>query len=167
MNRRQKSILLNFIVVITITIAAVAAMVNFKDWVNRSESIRAMEHLSRIVQQYRKSRGCIPPESYIDGVKASLEGRTQLGEINYRSRWINFESTPDAVLAYAEKEYGSSLLNNGYVVLRLDGHVEWMGKEEFDALLPESERAMEFEMLHRGPEFISPLNRSADFGFAP
>lgn len=167
MNRRQKSILLNSIIVITITAAAVVAMVNFKDWVNRSESIRAMEHLSRIILQYRKNRGCVPPESYIDGIKATLEGRTQLGEINYRARWINFESTPDEVLAYAEKKYRSSWLDDGYVVLRLSGKVEWMSKKEFDALLPESEREMEFEMLHRRPKLIPPLNRPSDFGFTP
>ena len=163
MNRRQKSILLNSIIVITITAAAVVAMVNFKDWVNRSESIRAMEHLSQIILQYRKSHGCVPPESYIDGIR----GRTQLSEINYRARWINFESTPDEVLAYTEKKYGSSLLNDGYVVLRLNGQVEWMSKKEFDALLPESEREMEFEMLDRGPKLIPPLNRPFDFGFTP
>jgi hypothetical protein len=163
MNRRQKSILLNSITVITITVAAVVAMVNFKDWVNRSESIRAMEHLSRIILQYRKSHGCIPPESYIDGIR----GRTQFGEINYRARWINFESTPDEVLAYAEKKYGSSLLNDGYVVLRLNGQVAWISKKEFDALLPESEREMEFEMLDREPKLVPPLNRPSDFGFTP
>ncbi len=167
MNRRQKSVLLNSITVITITVAAVVAMVNFKDWVNRSESIRAMEHLSRIILQYRKSHGCVPPESYVDGIRASLEGRTQLGEINYRARWINFESTPDEVLAYAEKKYRSSWLDDGYVVLRLNGQVEWISKKEFDALLPESEREMEFEMLDRRPKLIPPLNRPSDFGFTP
>lgn len=167
MNKRQKSILLNFATVTTITMIAVVGMVNLKDWINRSESIRAMEHLSRIVLQYRKNNGSIPPKSYIDEIKANLEGRAQLGEINYRARWISFESTPDEILAYAEKDYGSSLLRDGYVVLRLNGHVEWISKQEFDTLLPESEREMEFEMLHRRPELILPRRRSSDFGFNP
>ena len=157
MNKRQKSILLNFVTVTTITMIAVAGMVNLKDWINRSESIRAMEHLGQIVLQYRKNHGCVPPESYVDGIKANLEGRTQIGKINYRGRWLNFESTPDEILAYTEKKYGSSLFSDGYVVLRLDGRVEWMGKQEFDTLLPESEREMESEMLQRGPELITPL----------
>jgi hypothetical protein len=149
MNKRQKSILINFVIVIIITAVAVVAMVNLKDWINRSEAIRAMEHLGRIVLQYRKDYGSVPPESYVDRIKEELEGYARLGKVNYRAQWIDFESMPDEILAYTEKKYRSSLLNDGYVVLRLDGRVEWMGKQEFDTLLPQQQRQRETEMLRK------------------
>ena len=157
MNKRQKSILLNGATVITFTVVAVLALINFKDWVNQSESIRAMEHLGRIVLQYRQGRGAVPPESYVNGIKAELEGHTQLGKINYRARWIHFDSKPEEVLAYTEKKYNSFLFSPGYVVLHLDGRVEWMDKEKFDIILPESERQKELEMPYGGGlDLISP-----------
>ena len=149
MNKRQKSILINFTIVIIITAVAVVAMINFKDWVNRSEAMRAMEHLSQIVLQYRKSYGSVPPESYVDRIKEELEGHVRLGNLQYRARWIDPDATPGEVLAYTGKKYRSSLLSDGYVVLRLDGRVEWMGKQEFDTLLPEQQRQMETEMLRK------------------
>jgi hypothetical protein len=36
------------------------------------------------------------------------------------------QSNPDDVPAYTEKKYRSPLLRDGYVVLRLDGRVQWM-----------------------------------------
>lgn len=156
MNKRQKSLLINGLAVITLTFITVSALINFKDWTNRSESIKAMEHLSRIVFQYRKSRGAVPPETYVNGIKAELEGNPQLGKINYRARWIHFDSKPDEILAYVEKKYNSLLFSPGYVVLRLDGRVEWIGKEEFDIILPESERQKEFELPYEGSESILP-----------
>jgi len=36
------------------------------------------------------------------------------------------QSNPDDVPAYTEKKYRSPLLGDGYVVLRLDGRVQWM-----------------------------------------
>ena len=149
MNKRQKSILINFTIVIVITAVAVVAMINFKDWVNRSEAMRAMEHLSQTVLQYRKNYGSVPPESYVDRIKEELEGHVRLGNLQYRARWIDPDATPGEVLAYTEKKYRSSLLSDGYVVLRLDGRVEWMGKQEFDTLLPEQQRQMETEMLRK------------------
>ena len=43
MNKQQKRILANFAVVMVITVAAVIGMVELKNWVNRSEAMRAME----------------------------------------------------------------------------------------------------------------------------
>ena len=77
MNRRQKTILIDFITVIIVTVIAVVAMINFKDWVNRSEAMRAMEHLGKIVLQYRKNYGSVPPESYVDRIKEDLEGHVR------------------------------------------------------------------------------------------
>jgi len=149
MNKRQKAILVEFIIVIVITAVAVVAMLNFKDWVNRSEAVRAMEHLGQIVLQYRKNHGSVPPESYVDGIKEDLEGYVRLGDLRYRARWLDFESTPNEILAYTERNYRSLLVGKGYVVLRLDGRVEWMGKREFETLLAQHQSPMEIQMLQQ------------------
>lgn len=149
MNKRQKAILVKFVAVILITAVAVVAMINFKDWVNRSEAMRAMEHLGQIVLQYRKNHGSVPPESYVDGIKEDLEGHIRLGNLRYRARWLDFESTPNEILAYTERNYRSLLVGKGYVVLRLDGRVEWMGKREFETLLAQHQSPMEIQMLQQ------------------
>ncbi len=149
MNRRQKAILINIITVIAITAVAVIAMINFKDWVNHSEAMRAMEHLSKIVLQYRQKHGLAPPESYVDNIKESLEGYVRLGNLQYRARWLDLESTPDEILAYTKRNYRSLLVGKGYIVLRLDGSVEWMGKQEFETLLEEQQSREEIVMLEK------------------
>ena len=149
MNKRQKAILTEFVAVIAVTAIAVVAMINFKDWVNRSEAMRAMEQLGQIVLQYQKNYGLVPPQSYIEGIKEDLPGHVRLGQLHYRARWIDFESTPDKILAYAEKNYRSLVLGRGYVVLRLDGHIEWIGKKEFETLLAEQQTQAEIEILQR------------------
>ena len=149
MNKRQKNILIDSTTVIIITVIAVVAMINLKNWVNRSEAIRAMEHLGQIVLQYRKNYGSVPPESYVDRIKEDLEGYARLGEVNYRAQWIDFESTSDEILAYTEKHRTSWLFGKGYVVLHLDGRVEWMDKQEFENLLAQQQSPMEIEMLRK------------------
>lgn len=135
MNRRQKAILKDIVTVIVVTAIAVVAMINLKDWVNRSEAMRAMQHLGQIVLQHRKDQGSLPPESYIDGIKENLPGHARLGKLHYRALWIDFDSTNDEVLAYTEKNYRSLTLGRGFIVLRLDGRTEWMEKQQFETLL--------------------------------
>ena len=147
MNRRQKSILINIISVITITFIAVVAMINLKDWVNRSEAMRAMEHLGEIVLQYRAEKGSVPPQSYVDSIKTNLKGHARLGDLQYRALWIDFDSTPDDVLAYVEKKYHSLILSSGFIVLRLDGRVEWMQKQQLDVLLAQQQSRMGIQTL--------------------
>ncbi len=149
MNRRQKAILRDFATIIVITAIAVVAMINFKDFVNRSEAMRAMEHLRRRVKQYRDEHGSVPPKSWVDRQRENLPGNVRLGNLQYRAQWIDFESTQDEILAYAERNYNSLFLGDGFIVLRLDGRVEWMGKQEFDTLLPEQQRQMETETLQQ------------------
>jgi hypothetical protein len=149
MNRRQKAILTNTILVLVITTIAVAAMINLKNWVNRSEAMRAMEHLSRIVLQHRGKYGSVPPESYIDRIKEELEGHVRLGKVIYRAQWINFESKPDEILAYTESYHSSWLFGKKHIVLRLDGRVEWMDKRELDTLLAQQQSPQELEMLRK------------------
>jgi len=149
MNKRQKAILLEFVTVILATVIAVIAMINFKDWVNRSEAIGAMEQLSQEVLRYRKEYGAVPPESYVTSIKKNLKGWVRLGDLKYRAQWIDLEATPDEILAYTEKTYPSSLLNDGYVVLRLDGRVEWMGKQQLENLLAQQQSKVEIDMLRK------------------
>ena len=149
MNKRQKATLINCIVVITITVIGVVAMINFKDWVNRSEAMRAMEQLGQTVLKYRQTHGSVPSESYVDSIKGKLEGYARLGKLRYRALWIDFEATPDEILAYTEKKYRSFVLSHGFVVLRLDGRVEWMEKKQFDALLAQQQSPMEVETLRK------------------
>ena len=63
--------------------------------------------------------------------------------------WIDFEAEPNDILAYAEKSYPSSLLDDGYVVLRFDGTAEWMAKEEFEELLAQQQSDVEIEMTRK------------------
>ena len=147
MNRRQRNIIINFISVIVITGIAVLALINFKDYVNRSESMQAVNQLSRIVLNYRKAHGSVPPESYINDVTEELRGRVRLGQIIYRARWIDFDAPPDEILAYVKKNYRSFLIQDGYDVLRLDGRVEWMEPKEFEELLAKQQKPMEKELL--------------------
>ncbi|MCK5180444.1 MAG: hypothetical protein KAR32_13020 [Candidatus Omnitrophica bacterium] len=143
MNKRQKDVLVNSIIVTTVTIITVIAIMNFKDWVNRSEATRAMGHIGRIVVEYRRQKGIVPPESHIAKIKQTLEGYARLGELKYRARWIDFESTPDEILAYTRKNYNSFFFSNGYIVLRLDGRVEWMDVDDFEELLATQQSPME------------------------
>jgi len=149
MNKRQKAIVVEFVTVIVITAIAVVVMINFKDWVNRSEAIGAMEQLSDEVISYRKEYGAVPPESYVTDIKRNLKGWVRLGDLKYRAQWIDLEATPDEILAYTERKYPSSLLKDGYVVLRLDGRVEWMGKQQFENLLAQQQSKTEIDMLRR------------------
>ncbi|MHC4187341.1 MAG: hypothetical protein ACYSRQ_04030 [Planctomycetota bacterium] len=151
MNKRQKKIVRDISTVLIVTAIAVTAMINFKDWVNRSEAIRAMEHLSRIIIQYRQEHGSVPPESYIDGIRGDLQGGARLRELVYRARWIGFESTPQEILAYAKKETGSFFIKDGYIVLRRSGEVEWMNEKDFEALLAQQQTQSEIEMLMKNP----------------
>jgi type II secretory pathway pseudopilin PulG len=146
MNKQQKRILVNFAVVTAVTIAAVLGMVELKNWVNRSEAMRAMEQLERAVSDYKQKNGSVPPQSYVDGLKESLEGQVRLGNLRYRARWIKFGSPPDEILAYVIKDYHSLFFRPGAIVLRFDGRVQWMGKREFEKLLAAQQSQMEIEM---------------------
>jgi len=149
MNKRQKTILIDFITIILITAIAVTAMIDFKNWVNRSEVMRAIQQLGGIVAEYRKEHGSIPPESYVNNIKEGLEGHVRLGTLHYRARWIDFECPPDEILAYVEREYHSLFLGHGFVVLRMDGSVAWMNKQEFETLFARQRKPAEVQPYQR------------------
>ena len=130
-----------------ITTIVVVAMVNFRNWVNRSEAKRAMEHLGRIVLQYRDERGSVPSESYVDSIIKNLEGQVRLGNLRYRARWLDFDSTKDEILAYTEQAHRSWLFGDKFLVLRLDGRVEWMNPQQLQKLLARQQSPLEIQMM--------------------
>ncbi len=146
MNKPQKRILANFVVVMVVTATAVVGMVELKNMVNCSEAMRAMESLGRVVSDYKQKNGSIPPGSYVDGITKSLEGQLRLGNLRYRAQWIAFDSPPDTILAYARKNYRSLFSRSGAIVLRFDGRIEWMDKASFDKLIAGQQTPMELEM---------------------
>ena len=146
MNRQQKWVMTNFALVILITAAAVLGMIELKNWVNRSEATRAMEQLQKAVAEYRGKNGSVPPESYVDGIIKTFAGERRLGNLNYRARWITFDSPPETILAYVNKDYHSIFSHPGVIVLRYDGRIEWMDKANFDKLLVPQQTKLELEM---------------------
>jgi hypothetical protein len=146
MNKRQRWIVANFAVVIVVTVASVIGMVELKNWVNYSEATRAMEHLWRVVSDYKQKNGSIPPQSYIDSVKEVLEGKARIGNLRYRALGIQVDSPPDTILAYAIKDYHSLLFRPEVIVLRLDGRVEWMDKKQFEQLLAKQQTPLELQL---------------------
>ena len=146
MNKRQKAILVEVATVLVITLIAVVVMINFKDYINRSEAISAMQQLGKIVLEYRQQHGRVPSESVFLREKNDVEGSVRLPNLVYRGLWIEFEAEPNDILAYAEKDYPSSLLDDGYVVLMFDANTVWMDKAEFEELLAQQQSEVEIEM---------------------
>jgi hypothetical protein len=135
LTKRQNIIVAKLIIVLVITAAAAFTMMNVKDFINRREGMRAMTQLGPRILEYRKTYGSLPPESYIEKIKGSLEGGVRLGTVQYRAIWITFDSKDDTILAYTQENYHSLFLKSGYVVLRLNGKVEWMEAGRFENLL--------------------------------
>jgi len=137
------------VTVLVLTLGAVVAMINFKDYVNRSEAITAMQQVGRLVLNHQAQTGKVPPESMIQSRMKDIKGSARLSSFVYRGLWIDFEAEPNAILAYAEKNYPSSLLDDGYVVLQFDGKVSWMQDDEFEPLLDQQQSDVEKDMARR------------------
>lgn len=121
-------------IVLMATAAAVVGMMHLKDYVNRSEAMRAMTQLGQRILEYRRQYGSLPPQSFVDNIKDDVEGSVRIGNVNYRAMWIGLDAPDDTILAYSRKCHSSSFLKDGYVVLRLDGAVEWLPTKQFAAL---------------------------------
>lgn len=149
MTARQRALLIESGLVLAATAAAVVAMIHLKDHVNRSEAMRAMGQLGEHVLAYRKEHGSLPPQSFVDGIEDQLEGAVRIGNVRYRALWIGLDAPGDTILAYSQKRHPSSVLADGYVVLRLDGRVEWMVNAEFEALLSTQQAPGDIEATRR------------------
>lgn len=141
MNKRQKIIVAKFIAVIAITAIATIIMINIKDLINRAEGVRAMKQLGQELLKHDS----LPPESFVDAIKDEIQGRVRLGKIQYRNLWITPDAEPNEILAYTKKNYKSLFINDGYIVLMLNGNVEWMGKKHFEELLKSQQTTMEIQ----------------------
>ena len=151
MNQRQKSIIIRFVVVIVCTAVFVVVMLNVRDYVNRAEAMRTMELLGEKVRQYRDKFNSTPPKTHLTGQRTDLRD-VRLGDFEYRAPWIGFGASPDTILAYSRKNY-QFLVGKGYIVMRLDGSVEWMGITEFKELLKKQQTQAEIELLQKPREF--------------
>jgi len=150
MTRMQRKILIEFAVVLGLTLLAAVAMINLKDWVNRSEAMRAMQELARQINRYRQQYARIPPESWVKQQAQTVPGYPRLGRLEYRGLWIDFESPPDTILAYSERNY-RGFAGRGYVVMRLNGRVEWLDKQTFEKLLARQQTEEEVKLLEKHP----------------
>jgi len=135
MTAKKRALLVESLLVLAATVAAVVGMIHLKDHVNRSEAMRAMKQLGQRVLAYRQQHGSLPPQSHVDTIKSQVEGSARIGNLRYRALWIGLNASGDTVLAYVRKRHSSSLLSSGYVLLRLDGCVEWMPSAPFQDLL--------------------------------
>ena len=149
MNKRQKTMLKEATIIVVITAVAVFAMINFKDYINRSEVIKSLNNLSSVVKKHKETYGSVPSESYIEQIQDQLQGALRLGGLQYRSRWIDFDSPENTILAYTEKTYKSPFVGSGYVVLMLNGQVEWMSKKEFNEIFATQKKPQELELLRK------------------
>ena len=139
MNKYQKSILLEFSVVALVTLVAVIGIIHAKDYINRTEALRAMKHLGQVTQKYKEQNGYIPPETYIENIKEKLQGVTRAGSLTYRGRWIGLDAADDEILAYAKNNTTSFFFKDGYVVLFLDGTVKFLPTQQFETLIDQQQ----------------------------
>ena len=149
MNRLQKTVVTKLITVLVITGVAVTGMANLRSLVNRKEAKRGMEQLQEVVDEYRKKRGIIPPESYISRRKTELGWDVRLNDLRYRALWVTSESGPDEILAYTRTPRGSFFVGSKHLVLRLDGRVEWVDKKLFKEMLAKQQNQNEIQMLQK------------------
>jgi len=146
MDRRQKRLIANIVVVITFTVAVVIGFANMKNLINRSESMRAMERLGGEILSYRQTYGSLPNENYVKQFAEQI-GAVRLTNFQYRAQWIEYGSDPNVtVVAYAEKKY-TGLVKSGEVVLWLNGKVEWTSKKHFYEIMESQQKRQELKWI--------------------
>ena len=146
MNTQQKKLVANIITVAFFTIIMIVGFANIKNNINRTESIRAMNVLSKEIFSYRQKFGSLPNQLYVDDF-IDRAGLVRIGPLQYRAAWIEYGSEPNStILAYSEKVYGG-FVKSGYVVLWYNGKVEWFEKNFFEKLLAEQQKKDELQWL--------------------
>jgi hypothetical protein len=145
-NRQQKKLVANVVTVVTFTIAMVVGFANIKNAVNRSEAMRAMRILSNEILQYKKQYNSLPSTTYVTEFTDRI-GAVRLGNLQYRAQWIEFNSEPNTtILAYSKNNY-RGFVKAGYIVLWLDGKVEWIREKPFEKILTEQQKQQELQWL--------------------
>ena len=145
LNRKQKKLLVNFVIVVAFTTAMVVGFANIKNFINRSEAIRAMGILGKEILQYRQKYDSLPSEIYVKQYEEAI-GAVRLS-IQYRAQWIEYGADPNAtILGYSEKNY-RGFVKGGYIVLWLNGKVEWINKKQFEKILTAQQQQQELQWL--------------------
>ena len=143
MKRRTLRVLIVGLVLLGIAAIAgtflfVKSMTGIKDSVRILGAVQAMKKLKVEISSYRQENGSLPTESTLDKIRLNIPGAAMLGSIQYRAQWISSDSTGDEILAYTKKDYRSWFSSrSGYIVLRLNGQVQWTKEIEFESLLKE------------------------------
>jgi len=146
-NIQQKKLVANIITVAFFTLVMIVGFANLKNLITRTESIRAMNVLSKEVFAYREKYGSLPNQIYVDDF-IDKAGLVRLGPLQYRAMWIAYGSDPNStILAYSEKIYGG-FVKSGYVVLWYNGRVEWFEKDVFEKILAVQQQKDELQWLH-------------------
>ncbi|MBU1260678.1 MAG: hypothetical protein KJ757_03210 [Planctomycetes bacterium] len=146
MNRQQKKLVANVVTVITFTVALVVGFANIKNAINRSEAVRAMNILSDEIFKHKKEYGSLPSTIYVTQYIDRI-GAVRLGNLQYRAQWIGFDSDLNTtILAYSQRNY-RGLVKAGYIVLWLNGKVEWLGKKQFEQILASQQKQRELQWL--------------------
>ncbi len=146
MNVRQKKLVTHITIVVVFTIAMVTGFANIKNLINRSEAIRTMNILGDEILRYRKTYGSLPSESYVKQYADGI-GAVRLTNLAYRAQWIEFGSSPDTtILAYSWKDY-RGFVKPGYVILWLNGKVEWTSKKKLEQALAEQQGQQELQWI--------------------
>ncbi|MCD4830413.1 MAG: hypothetical protein K8R02_01235 [Anaerohalosphaeraceae bacterium] len=148
MESKQKRLLKKIMVVSVFTIIMVLGLTTLRNYINRSEAVRAMDLLGREALTYRKNYGSLPSESHIKKFLDRIQA-VRVGNMSYRAIWIEYGSDPDrTVLAYAKKSYEWPL-QPGYVVLWLNGKTQWLAAEEFEPILRSQQQKIEMDLLQK------------------
>jgi hypothetical protein len=146
LNRKQKKLLANVVIVVAFTAAMVIGFANIKNFINRSEATRAMGILGKEILQYRQKYSSLPSEIYVKQYEEAI-GAVRLSGSRYRAQWIEYGADPNTtILTYSEKNY-RGFVKGGYIVLWLNGKVEWMGKKEFEKILTAQQQQQELQWL--------------------
>jgi hypothetical protein len=124
----------------------IVGFANIKNSINRTESIRAMNVVAKEIFQYREKFGSLPNETYVRDFIENA-GIVRINPFQYRAAWIEYDSEPNStILAYSEKRF-SGFVKPGYVVLWLNGKIEWMGKKDFEKILSDQQNKQELQWL--------------------
>ena len=138
--------MINIIFVFLFTIITIAGLATVKNSINKSEAIRAMKLLGQKVLSYRQKYGSLPSQRYAMQFINEISA-VRLMNLQYRAQWIEYgANVHKTVLAYSKKDY-KGLVKAGYIVLWLDGRVEWMKPSEFELILRSQQKKDELDYL--------------------
>jgi hypothetical protein len=150
-NKHQLVIVRHFLAVIIVTMLIVFGLINLRDMINKSESMREMGVLAMTIKDYRSKTGSFPPESWLKPLESSF---VRLGGLKYRAQQVFYDSPPETILAYNKHKSYAILVPSGYAVMQVDYQVKWMPPKQFEELLAKQEKGRELELyrFYRKPQ---------------